>query len=606
MSITPACAAEISQEKNNTKDMQTNVDTLTKSIDNDTAEIETEYNDLKIHTDNINTCLNYIIGNWYKFWKWGTINKKFTEIKAESKLVQPISDKLKDSAEKISINAQKLQNLQQQYNNTNNDTLVDENAWANADNMIKNIEEDTKISLSINNVQNLTKGDIVQYKSQNKYYRYLQYIKTEKNGNVVLKGNQNKVIVISLKDLKTIKYKLTSKNPINSSAIVNKAYNIQKSELDYNIKTTKESRNTYKGIAIKGSVIGGLGLGLLITGVSLFYIGMALMPFVSVFGAFLIAVGLILVPPGLIMAPIGVVLAGIGAVGLLINAISLKGLSADLNDLLNYDDGSNHYPVAENMNLTSNTTTIKSTFNASDIDEDHLNFTVLNQPLHGTLKVEKDGNFTYTANNDSNGTDSFTYIANDGNLNSNNATVTLNTNVPTANNMNLTTVMNRAINTTFNVTNPKNNTLIYTVLSEPMHGTLNCTDDGKLIYTPNINYTGTDNFTYKVNNGFFESNIAVVNITINPNKPPVTFNMTLLTNKNKSINELFNITDPDPDLLSIIITKKPQHGTITINTNGRFTYTPNSNYIGKDYFCYTGNDGLLNSNTATITINIQN
>lgn len=128
MSITPACAAEISQEKNNTKDMQTNVDTLTKSIDNDTAEIETEYNDLKIHTDNINTCLNYIIGNWYKFWKWGTINKKFTEIKAESKLVQPISDKLKDSAEKISINAQKLQNLQQQYNNTNNDTLVDENA----------------------------------------------------------------------------------------------------------------------------------------------------------------------------------------------------------------------------------------------------------------------------------------------------------------------------------------------------------------------------------------------------------------------------------------------------------------------------------------------
>jgi VCBS repeat-containing protein len=82
--------------------------------------------------------------------------------------------------------------------------------------------------------------------------------------------------------------------------------------------------------------------------------------------------------------------------------------------------------------------------------------------------------------------------------------------------------------------------------------------------------------------------------------------MTLLTNKNKSINELFNITDPDPDLLSIIITKKPQHGTITINTNGRFTYTPNSNYIGKDYFCYTGNDGLLNSNTATITINIQN
>ena len=431
----------------------------------------------------------------------------------------PISDKLKENAEKIRKNANQMQNLQKLDNNINNDTNVDKNAWANADNMIKNLGGYSK-SFSINKAENLTKGDIVQYKSQNRYYRYLQYIKTEKNGNVVLRGNQKKVIIISLKDLKKMKYKLTSKTPINSSEIVTASYNIQKSELTDNIKTNKENREPYKNVTIFGAEIGGPGLGLLITGIVFFNLGMALLPVVEMLGVTLLTFGIILIPLGVMLTAAGAAVVGIGGVGLAFYAIILKGLSDDLNDLLSFDDGSNHPPVAENMNLTSNSTMIKSTLNASDIDEDHLNFTVLTQPLHGTLKVENDGNFTYTANNDSNGTESFTYIANDGQLNSNNATVTLNTNVPTANNMNLTTVMNRAINTTFNVTNPKNNTLIYTMLSEPMHGTLNCTSDGRLIYTPNINYTGTDNFTYKVNDGLFESNIGFVNITINPNKPP--------------------------------------------------------------------------------------
>ena len=76
VSITPACAAEISGERNSTGDVQTNMDTLTNSIDKDTVELKTVSSELKTHTDNINNCLNYIKGNWYKFWKMGNCCKE--------------------------------------------------------------------------------------------------------------------------------------------------------------------------------------------------------------------------------------------------------------------------------------------------------------------------------------------------------------------------------------------------------------------------------------------------------------------------------------------------------------------------------------------------
>src|SRR5262249_58877014 len=48
----------------------------------------------------------------------------------------------------------------------------------------------------------------------------------------------------------------------------------------------------------------------------------------------------------------------------------------------------------------------------------------------------------------------------------------------------------------------------------------------------------------------------------------------------------------------------PTHGSLTLNTDGSLTYTPNANYNGTDSFTYRANDGHANSNTATVTITI--
>src|SRR5207249_9273472 len=53
-----------------------------------------------------------------------------------------------------------------------------------------------------------------------------------------------------------------------------------------------------------------------------------------------------------------------------------------------------------------------------------------------------------------------------------------------------------------------------------------------------------------------------------------------------------------------ILVSSPAHGSLTLNANGSFTYTPAANYNGGDSFTYKANDGALNSNVATVSITV--
>jgi hypothetical protein len=48
----------------------------------------------------------------------------------------------------------------------------------------------------------------------------------------------------------------------------------------------------------------------------------------------------------------------------------------------------------------------------------------------------------------------------------------------------------------------------------------------------------------------------------------------------------------------------PTNGTLTLNVDGSFSYTPNANFAGSDTFSYHANDGTADSNVATVIINI--
>ena len=68
---------------------------------------------------------------------------------------------------------------------------------------------------------------------------------------------------------------------------------------------------------------------------------------------------------------------------------------------------------------------------------------------------------------------------------------------------------------------------------------------------------------------------------------------------------LMNDYDPDGDNLRAMLVTNPVHGYVILNNDGSLTYTPVNAYIGTDFFIYRVNDGLLDSNNATITLTVQ-
>src|SRR5207302_1570691 len=67
---------------------------------------------------------------------------------------------------------------------------------------------------------------------------------------------------------------------------------------------------------------------------------------------------------------------------------------------------------------------------------------------------------------------------------------------------------------------------------------------------------------------------------------------------------LANDSDVDGDTLTAAVATNPTHGTLALNANGSFTYTPAANYNGADSFTYTASDGHGGSATATVSLTI--
>jgi VCBS repeat-containing protein len=69
---------------------------------------------------------------------------------------------------------------------------------------------------------------------------------------------------------------------------------------------------------------------------------------------------------------------------------------------------------------------------------------------------------------------------------------------------------------------------------------------------------------------------------------------------------LSNDTDVDSPRLTVNtgVVTGPANGTLSISSDGSFTYTPNANFNGTDTFTYRANDDTANSNVATVTITV--
>ncbi len=146
--------------------------------------------------------------------------------------------------------------------------------------------------------------------------------------------------------------------------------------------------------------------------------------------------------------------------------------------------------------------------------------------------------------------------------------------------------------------------------SDPAHGTATIDNlTGRLVYTPDANYSGPDSFTYLIGDYTIVSNVATVSINVTPvNDAPVAVgeSFTIAEDSVLTGNLLANDSDPDPDArLNVSTPSDPAHGTVTVvNATGAFTYTPDAGYNGPDSFTYFVGDYSVASNTVTVEIDI--
>src|SRR5206468_2724480 len=67
---------------------------------------------------------------------------------------------------------------------------------------------------------------------------------------------------------------------------------------------------------------------------------------------------------------------------------------------------------------------------------------------------------------------------------------------------------------------------------------------------------------------------------------------------------LANDTDADGDTLTALLAATTTHGSLTLNADGSFSYSPAANYNGPDSFTYKATDGCTTSAVATASITV--
>jgi VCBS repeat-containing protein len=286
--------------------------------------------------------------------------------------------------------------------------------------------------------------------------------------------------------------------------------------------------------------------------------------------------------------------------------------------------------------------------NDVNIDNDPLSAVKISNPANGTVIFNNDGSFTYTPNGNFNGTDSFSYLVSDG-VTTDTAVITITVNA----------VNDAPVNTVPGpVTTPEDTAVAITGISvsdvdaaaatvqvtlSVTNGTIAVTLSGgalvtggasgsatvtlqgtltdlnatvaSLIFTPTSNYNGPALLTVLSNDlgnspGLPQTDTDTVAITVTSvNDAPVAVGESYAVLEDGTLTVaasgvLGNDTDTESSPLTAVLVTGPANGTLTLNANGSFTYTPSANYNGSDSFTYKANDGAADSNIVTVNLTV--
>src|SRR5687768_5583479 len=328
----------------------------------------------------------------------------------------------------------------------------------------------------------------------------------------------------------------------------------------------------------------------------------------------------------------------------------------------------NQSPIAHDQEFSTDANTdIDITLVGEDTDNDPIQFEIVSNPVDATLNDFDNvkGTVTYSPEMNYTGNDSFSFkVVDDNGVESNVATVDVvvketteniltkesavianessvvanesSNNAPTAFDQNTSVSTNNQLNITLTGEDTDNDPIQFEIVSNPADATLNDFDNAKgtVTYSPEMNYTGNDSFSFKVvdDNGV-ESNVATVDVVVketteniltkesavianessvvaneSSNNAPTAFDQNTSVSTNNQLNITLTGEDTDNDPIQFEIVSNPADATLNDfdNAKGTVTYSPEMNYTGNDSFSFkVVDDNGVESNVATVNVEVK-
>ncbi|MEW8524566.1 MAG: Ig-like domain-containing protein [Candidatus Thiodiazotropha endolucinida] len=304
------------------------------------------------------------------------------------------------------------------------------------------------------------------------------------------------------------------------------------------------------------------------------------------------------------------------------------GETADATVTINVTPVSDTTPVANADSITvaegATATTLvggSSTVlnNDTGLGDTPVTVSLVTDVTNGTLTLNGDGTFSYTHDGSENFTDSFTYRITDNDGETTDATVTINVtpvsdatpvanadSITVAEGATATTLVGGSSTVLNNDTGLSDTPVTVSLITDVTNGILTLNSDGTFSYTHDGSDNFTDSFTYRVtdNDGETADAMVTINVISNNNPPEASDTNFSVLEDNVYTGNLPAAVDDDGDTVTYRLESNPVHGSITLDMDGGFSYTPDADYHGADSFIYSVSDGNGGNNSYLVEIDV--